>query len=129
MEQRRVRVTNHMSASEAIRYIWRPGRSIGRTIYAQLLSSPHDNDVLLGMVDFPDLARHICDVHNKFLMEQGNKHPNIFIAVENKMQHTCKRCGTDKSEMWWKCCPRHTSERGDDVMCDNCKDEMHPLGV
>src|SRR3954465_9557242 len=115
------RITNHISASEAKTAIWRPGRKVGRTIYAQLFPTPSDNDILLGMVDFPDLAEHICDLHNKFILENGIKQPSYFIKSKNKLQHMCKRCHKEESETWWKCCPRHCSERGPDVVCDTCK--------
>ena len=98
-EIRRVRVTNHMSASEAKKAIWRPGKSIGRTIYAQILPISTENDVLLGMVDYPELATHICDLHNKFLIDSGEiKVENRFVKWENKVEHLCRRCGTGESE-------------------------------
>lgn len=36
------------------------------------------------------------------------------------MPIVCKSCGSDVSPTWWKCCPKHTTERGRDVVCQNC---------
>ena len=32
----------------------------------------------------------------------------------------CKSCGSDVSPTWWKCCPKHTTEQGLDVVCQVC---------
>ena len=32
----------------------------------------------------------------------------------------CKSCGSDVSKTWWKCCPKHTTEQGIDVVCQAC---------
>jgi hypothetical protein len=38
----------------------------------------------------------------------------------------CKRCKTVSSDQWWKCCLEHTSERGPDVVCRACMEDLHP---
>ncbi len=35
---------------------WRVGRKVGRTIYAQVGPEPSDDDVLIGVMDTPELA-------------------------------------------------------------------------
>lgn len=32
----------------------------------------------------------------------------------------CILCKTRSSPTWWKCCPKHTTERGLDVVCQDC---------
>ena len=32
----------------------------------------------------------------------------------------CQSCGSDVSPTWWKCCPKHTTEQGIDVVCQSC---------
>lgn len=45
-----------------IRWPWRVGRTVGRTIYA---TPPGDEDgVLIGLFDTPDLAAAACRAHN-----------------------------------------------------------------
>lgn len=53
---------------------WRVGSSVGRTIYGH--PNPDDDEpdrdpaLLLGMVDTPELARHIAVLHNRWLNSQ-----------------------------------------------------------
>lgn len=35
---------------------WRTGRKVGRTIYLQVGPEPSDDDVLIGVMDTPELA-------------------------------------------------------------------------
>jgi hypothetical protein len=37
--------------------LWRTGRKIGRTIYLMVGEVPSDDDVLIGVMDTPQLAR------------------------------------------------------------------------
>lgn len=46
---------------------WRTGRKLGRTVYAQAGKEPADDDVFLGLMDTPELAREACEAHNKCL--------------------------------------------------------------
>lgn len=43
---------------------WRVGRKVGRTIYAQAGDEPSDDDVLIGVMDTPDLAAIAVLHHN-----------------------------------------------------------------
>ncbi len=36
------------------------------------------------------------------------------------LSNICNVCKTDESQSWWKCCPKHTTEKGVDVVCENC---------
>lgn len=42
------------------------------------------------------------------------------------MEKICITCRTTISEMWWKCCPKHVTETGPDVVCTACAKRMHP---
>lgn len=44
---------------------WRVGRKVGRTIYAMVSDDPSDNDVLIGVMDTPELAREAVHAHNR----------------------------------------------------------------
>ncbi len=33
---------------------------------------------------------------------------------------TCNTCKTTESPSWWKCCPKHATERDIDVVCQTC---------
>lgn len=48
-------------------YRWRVGRKVGRTIYAQLRDVPSDDDVLIGTMDTPVLAKDAVTAHNHAL--------------------------------------------------------------
>ena len=50
---------------------WRTGKSIGRTIYAcPPGSSYRDGEIVLGMMDTPEIARHIVEIHNEWWEHQ-----------------------------------------------------------
>lgn len=53
----------------ALRYPWRVGRKLGRTIYAQLGPEPSADDPLLGTLDSPELAAEAVRCHNHLLKE------------------------------------------------------------
>jgi hypothetical protein len=36
------------------------------------------------------------------------------------LSNICGICKTDESPSWWKCCPKHTTEKGVDVVCEGC---------
>lgn len=44
--------------------VWRVGRKVGRTIYAQLGNEPSDNDPLIGVLDTAELADEAVRSHN-----------------------------------------------------------------
>jgi hypothetical protein len=44
--------------------MWRVGRKVGRTIYAQLGETPSDNDPLIGVLDTRELALEAVKAHN-----------------------------------------------------------------
>jgi chromosome segregation ATPase len=44
--------------------IWRTGRKVGRTIYAQQEWEPQDRDQLIGVMDTPELAQRVVDAVN-----------------------------------------------------------------
>lgn len=46
---------------------WRVGRHLGRTVYAQVHVDPTRKDVVLGMLDTPELAQAAVDAHNRLL--------------------------------------------------------------
>jgi hypothetical protein len=54
-------------ASELPRLIWRTGRKVGRTIYAQLGKVPSDADPLIGVMDTRALAHEAVEAHNRLL--------------------------------------------------------------
>jgi hypothetical protein len=40
-------------------------------------------------------------------------------------KRVCIYCNTNTSVIWWKCCPKHTSEQGVDVCCQKCAENLH----
>lgn len=46
---------------------WRVGRSVGRTIYVMPpdATEASKDDRLIGLMDTPDMAQHVVDVHNR----------------------------------------------------------------
>jgi hypothetical protein len=55
-----------VTPAELVRF-WRVGRRVGRTIYAIAGTVASDADVLIGVMDTRELARHVVDVHNAAL--------------------------------------------------------------
>lgn len=46
---------------------WRTGRRVGRTVYAQFSKDPAGTDVLIGVMDTPELADEAVASHNAVL--------------------------------------------------------------
>jgi hypothetical protein len=55
------------SQKDYSKLIWRVGRKVGRTVYAQIGDQPSDNDVLIGVFDTRELALEAVTSHNKLL--------------------------------------------------------------
>jgi hypothetical protein len=51
----------------AVSQRWRVGRKVGRTVYAQVEAQPSDVDVLIGVMDSPQLAEEAVEAHNACL--------------------------------------------------------------
>lgn len=61
-------VMNHeYDPSMAHWLVWRTGRKVGRTIYAQLGELPSDDDRLIGVMDTPVMASEVVNAHNEAL--------------------------------------------------------------
>jgi hypothetical protein len=54
---------------------WRVGRKVGRTIYAQTGPEPSDDDVLIGVMDTPELAEDAVNCHNDWWDHQWGARP------------------------------------------------------
>lgn len=54
--------------TQSERRLWRTGRKVGRTIYAQAGREPSDVDELIGVMDTPDLAEEAVRAHNEDLL-------------------------------------------------------------
>lgn len=52
--------------------LWRVGRRVGRTIYAQIGAEPSDDDPLIGVMDTPGLAHEAATAHNVMLGQRGD---------------------------------------------------------
>lgn len=50
---------------------WRVGRSVGRTVYAQVDEDPSKMDLLVGMFDTGELAAEAVRCHNAALLTRG----------------------------------------------------------
>ncbi len=50
---------------------WRTGRKVKRTIYVQTGPKPSDEDMLVGVMDTPELARIVVDAVNTCGLRQG----------------------------------------------------------
>lgn len=56
---------------------WRVGRRVGRTIYQQLWAQPTDGDLLIGVMDTPELAQEAVWCHNDRLRPARASDPPI----------------------------------------------------
>lgn len=57
-------MSDHPLVHELVRLPWRVGRSVGRTIYAQVDEEPSKADVLVGFMDSRELAARVVEAHN-----------------------------------------------------------------
>jgi len=58
--------------------IWRVGRKVGRTIYAQLQEIPNDSDPLIGVLDTTELAKEAVQSHNYKINKRLDNSSEIF---------------------------------------------------
>lgn len=52
---------------------WRTGRHQGRAVYAQLGDAASRSDLLIGVMDSPELAAEACSAHNERLKVAGER--------------------------------------------------------
>ena len=52
---------------------WRIGSHVGRTVYAQAGDGASKTDVLIGVMDTPELAAETCAGHNERLRRAGRR--------------------------------------------------------
>lgn len=86
-----------MSVFDPRRMRWRTGRKVGRTIYAQFGNEPADHDILIGVMDWRDMAEDVVREHNRTIgiltvdlqsmprnerTEHGNKHTEACRSTE-----------------------------------------------
>jgi hypothetical protein len=72
---------------------WRRGRKVGRTIYARLGDEPSDADVLIGMLDTPELAREAVDAHNRARSSAEASEQEIEDAIYDYTFKACRDQG------------------------------------
>lgn len=58
-----------------VRRPWRYGGQVGRTLYVDHGDGEKDPSLLFGLVDTPELAAHIVEIHNWWLemAEEGER--------------------------------------------------------
>lgn len=55
----------YILGGERVPVTWRTGRHVGRTVYAQAGPEPSDADLLIGVMDTPELAAEACEGRNR----------------------------------------------------------------
>lgn len=80
----------------------------------------HNNDCVSSL---SEIRKHFIEGKKACIQNNCGEEP-----MDDRAKH-CRRCGTEESETWSKCCPRHTSEEGRDVVCEKCVVELHPPEV
>ena len=71
---------------EVVRASWRVGRKVGRTIYAEIGGGNPLFDLLIGMMDTPELAAEAVRAHN------------LHAAAQASEQGTCPCCGRERDD-------------------------------
>ena len=74
-------------------FVWRTGRHVGRTIYAQYGPEPSDEDQLIGVMDSPALAAEACEGRN--LTAEAVQELAAEAAID---LNPCSRCNGSGSE-------------------------------
>ena len=62
------------SEIDLVRSLWRTGRRVGRTIYAQHGPEPADTDRLIGVMDTAPLAASAVLWHNAYVQSVEGMH-------------------------------------------------------
>jgi hypothetical protein len=68
-------MTTDVPNSEYEKCVWRTGRKVGRTIYAQLSGIPKDDDPLIGVFDTIELAKAAVEAHNSLMTGSSKVRP------------------------------------------------------
>jgi hypothetical protein len=55
---------------------WRTGRKVGRTIYRQVGEHPSDADLLIGVMDTPELAKEVVAARGRVIAPKVSFHAN-----------------------------------------------------
>jgi hypothetical protein len=55
---------------------WRVGRKVGRTIYRQVGEHPSDADLLIGVMDTPELAGEVVAARGRVIAPKVSFHAN-----------------------------------------------------
>lgn len=66
-----------------------------------------------------------------------NQNPKVRVVVQeassrevtntvSNSQKKCFNCGADTRGEWWNCCPTHTPENSNLVVCRTCSTKLHP---
>lgn len=71
---------------------WRVGRKVGRTLYAMLYDEDSDSDVLIGMMDTPQLAEEAVRAHNE--TGSANKHERMWERLRQRTHNTSEPYGS-----------------------------------
>jgi len=67
-----------MDKHDYSKLLWRVGRKVGRTIYAQIGEKPSDEDPLIGVFDTRVLAKQAVQSHNYIVSEQIDNSTEVF---------------------------------------------------
>lgn len=94
--------------------MWRTGRKVKRTIYRQVGPEPSDDDVLIGVMDTPELAAEAVDARNARLEGGATGHccergvPGPSGARQEGTLWTCPTCSRayvwvieEAEGAWW----------------------------
>lgn len=63
---------------------WRVGSHVGRTVYAQAGNEASKTDVLIGVMDTPELAARACEGHNHMLWRRRSGMTSPAMAVPGR---------------------------------------------
>ncbi len=83
---------------------WRSGRSVGRTLYAIVSDKPSDHDILIGIMDTPQLARSVADDHNNAIKGILDRAKQTYQVVTfSDVETTLLAAGLPKANLmfWW----------------------------
>ena len=70
---------------------WRTGRTVGRTIYIQIADDPRKGDVLIGVMDTPELATLVVNAVNRIEDEAGAL--VLLLEVAERAKDVCRPVG------------------------------------
>lgn len=89
---------------------WRTGRKVGRTVYLQTGPEPSDSDLLIGLMDTPELARTVVDAVNANVLDRDLRVGELQEVADGLDRIAGARQMNNRYDVGWVDAHRHLAD-------------------